>query len=68
MIKKCNCCERKHEVKNCIRNAYALTDWGYWFNCQCGSTLLIQVSVIDYSKINQIVTKEPANVLNYKRG
>lgn len=68
MTKLCNCCKRRHRIQDCIKNSYAANEAGYWFNCFCGSTLLIKVQVIDYRDVNRIVVREPANVLNYKKG
>ncbi len=55
-------------IQDCIMNAYAVTAWGHWFNCFCGSTLLIKVQVINYQEFNKVIVNDPANTLNYKKG
>jgi len=41
MLKKCSCGEVFNSYKD-IKEPIAINELGFWFNCQCGSTLLIE--------------------------
>lgn len=62
MTKKCGNCNKKYTAKHIILNAYAKNEIGHWYNCRCGSTLLLRMFVLDYSEIQSKIPMNENNI------
>jgi len=62
MTKKCTKCKRSYGARFIMVNGKK-NEFGHWYTCSCGSTLLMPIQVLDYSVFNKVTTNSEKEVV-----